>query len=124
MYLYMGCFSFFVNISSQEFMDLQDQLKHLFPDHKPQKEEHQSGINLQQEPLLCKYEKRKGKPITLIEGYLGSSSELKVLLQCLQKQLQVGGTIKKGIILLQGDYRDQIMLILKEQGFTVKRVGG
>ena len=68
-------------------MDLQDQLKNLFPDHKPQEEaQNQSKISLQKQPLLCKYEKRKGKPITLIEGYEGDSDGLKELLQFLQKQ--------------------------------------
>ncbi|MEO0527474.1 MAG: translation initiation factor, partial [Bacteroidota bacterium] len=46
-------------------MDLQDQLKNLFPDHIPQKAEAKKAENtiwLQEEPIICKYEKRKGKP--------------------------------------------------------------
>ena len=52
-------------------MDLQDQLKNLFPDHKfeaPKKEEKQD-IWLQDDPIICKYEKRKGKPITIPVSY-------------------------------------------------------
>ena len=50
---------------------LREQLQKLFPDHKEEQlpEEAPSNIWLQDEPLLCKYEKRKGKPVTLIEGY-------------------------------------------------------
>ena len=43
-------------------MDLQDQLKNLFPGHSPEKEEkspEKSTIWLQDEPIICKYEKRK-----------------------------------------------------------------
>ena len=49
---------------------LREQLQQLFPDHKEEvlPEEPTSNIWLQDEPLLCKYEKRNGKPITLIEG--------------------------------------------------------
>ena len=55
-------------------MDLQDQLKNLFPDHQIKEEpvKEQSNVWLQDEPLLCKYEKRKGKPITIIDGYNGA----------------------------------------------------
>ena len=47
-------------------MDLQDQLKNLFPDHVLSEQEdtsnHETGLWIQDEPILCKYEKRKGKP--------------------------------------------------------------
>ncbi|HRN45791.1 MAG TPA: 50S ribosomal protein L25, partial [Flavobacterium sp.] len=39
-------------------------------------------------------------------------------------KLSVGGTFKDDSIIIQGDYRDKIMAILKEKGFKVKRVGG
>lgn len=107
-------------------MDLQDQLKNLFPEHKfeePKKEE-KPDIWLQDEPLLCKYEKRKGKPITIIDGYNGASSDFKKLAKEIKTSLSVGGSFKDEKIIIQGDYRDQIMQILKDKGFNVKRVGG
>ncbi len=108
-------------------MDLQDQLKNLFPDHTPsetQETVEKSTIWLQDEPMICKYEKRKGKPTTIIEGYTGATSDLKQLAKEIKKLLSVGGSFKNEQIIIQGDYRDKIMSFLKDKGFKVKRVGG
>ncbi len=108
-------------------MDLQDQLKNLFPDHIPKKEDtiaKKSGIWLQDDPIICKYEKRKGKPITILEGYTGATADFKKLTKELKTKLSVGGSFKNNKIIIQGDYRDKIMAMLKEKGFNVKRVGG
>lgn len=107
-------------------MDLQDQLKNLFPDHQFKEEpiKEISDIWLQDDPILCKYEKRKGKPITIIEGYNGATEDFKLLAKQIKTQLSVGGSFKDEKIIIQGDYRDKIMQILKDKGFKVKRVGG
>ena len=109
-------------------MDLQDQLKNLFPDHVPeetsQPEEVKPVFWIQDDPLLCKYEKRRGKPTTIIAGYNGANSDFKLLAKQIKQLLGVGGGIKDEQIIIQGDYRDKIMEFLKEQGFKVKRVGG
>ena len=107
-------------------MDLRSQLKMLFPDHQEEEvpEEVRPNEWMQDEPLLCKYEKRNGKPITVIEGYNGADSDFKILAKELKNQLGVGGAVKNDTILIQGDYRDKIMTLLKEKGFKVKRVGG
>lgn len=107
-------------------MDLKDQLKNLFPDHIPSEEEQEQAhqIWMQDDPIICKYEKRKGKPITIIEGYTGAQKDFKMLAKELKKSLNVGGSFKDDKIFIQGDYRDRIMKILKEKGFNVKRVGG
>ncbi|MDY2586566.1 translation initiation factor [Winogradskyella aquimaris] len=109
-------------------MDLKDQLKNLFPDHVSETSEHedgeQSGIWLQDDPIICKYEKRKGKPITILEGYTGATEDFKKLAKELKTKLSVGGSFKDDKIIIQGDFRDKIMTILKEKGFSVKRVGG
>jgi translation initiation factor 1 len=109
-------------------MDFKDQLKNLFPDHIPLTEEEQISEDkelwIQDEPMICKFEKRKGKPITIIEGYTGSDQDFKILAKELKTKLSVGGSFKEDSIIIQGDYRDKIMTILKEKGFKVKRVGG
>ncbi|MDN3493639.1 translation initiation factor [Winogradskyella bathintestinalis] len=109
-------------------MDLQDQLKNLFPDHAPElsdnSEDSKDNLWLQDDPIICKYEKRKGKPITILEGYTGATEDFKKLAKELKTKLSVGGSFKDDKIIIQGDYRDKIMTLLKEKGFNVKRVGG
>jgi len=109
-------------------MDLQDQLKNLFPDHKVSESKQDTTIKdsiwLQDEPIICKYEKRKGKPITILEGYNGATEDFKKLAKELKTKLSVGGSFKDDKIIIQGDYRDKIMAILISKGFNVKRVGG
>jgi translation initiation factor 1 len=108
-------------------MDLKDQIKSLFPNHEPSQEKEikqTPPIWLQKDPLICKYEKRKGKPITIIEGYIGANSDFKLLTKEIKKLLGVGGSFKNDQIIIQGDYRDNIMIFLKNKGFKVKRVGG
>ncbi len=110
-------------------MDLQDQLKKLFPEHQSQEEEKQpeeQDLFMQDDPIICKYEKkgRNGKPVTILENYNGSDDDLKKLAKEIKSRLGVGGSIKDDTIVIQGNYRDKIMEILKNKGFSVKRVGG
>lgn len=108
-------------------MDLKDQLKNLFPEHTPQEvapSKTEKTIWVQDDPIICKYEKRKGKPITILEGYTGADTDFKKLAKELKTKLSVGGSFKDDKIIIQGDYRDKIMSLLKDKGFRVKRVGG
>ncbi len=111
-------------------MDLKDQLKNLFPDHAEPEENdgdnqgEAEGLWIQEAPISCRYEKRRGKPVTILEGYTGADQDFRDLCRELKKELGVGGTWKNDLILIQGDYRDQIMELLREMGFRVKRVGG
>ena len=109
-------------------MDIQDQLKNLFPDHVPGPEEkiakEDKELYVQKEPMICKFEKRKGKITTIIEGYEGDEEDFKILAKEIKTKLSVGGSFKDGAIIIQGDYRDKIMKILQEKGFKTKRVGG
>lgn len=108
-------------------MDLQDQLKNLFPEHVPSEAEQSpkdKTLWLQDAPLICKYEKRKGKAITIIEGYTGADSDFKQLAKEIKQMLSVGGSFKNEQIIIQGDYRDKIMTFLQDKGFKTKRVGG
>ena len=110
-------------------MDLQDQLKNLFPDHQVSNEPepiiaNEHVLYVQSEPMICKFEKRKGKPTTIIAGYEGADEDFKILAKEIKSKLAVGGTFKDGEIIIQGDYRDKIMKILQDKGFKTKRVGG
>jgi translation initiation factor 1 len=109
-------------------MDFKEQLKNLFPDHIPLPEEMVESVPhelfIQKEPIICKFEKRNGKPTTIIEGYEGTDVDFKILSKEIKTKLSVGGTFKENTIIIQGNYRDKIMTILQNKGFKTKRVGG
>ena len=67
---------------------------------------------------------RAGKTVTVIKCFEGEASELKELAKTLKNSVGVGGTIKNGEIIIQGNYRDKLMELLTEMGHKVKRVGG
>jgi translation initiation factor 1 len=67
---------------------------------------------------------RAGKTVTLIKGFKGEPAELKQLAKKLKNSIGVGGTVKNGEIIIQGNYRNQLMDLLIEMGHAVKRVGG
>lgn len=67
---------------------------------------------------------RKGKGVTLLSGFDLNPSELKTLAKRLKKSCSTGGTIKDGIIEIQGDHRVALKNQLEKMGHTVKLAGG
>lgn len=67
---------------------------------------------------------RAGRVVTLIKGFKGDKEVLKSLAKSLKRELKVGGTVKDNTILIQGDFRDNIIACLKAMGHQVKRIGG
>ena len=65
---------------------------------------------------------RKGKGVTLIRGLELSREELRKLVQKLKIQCGCGGTVKEGVIEIQGDHRERLIETLKAKGWTVKLV--
>lgn len=67
---------------------------------------------------------RGGKTVTVIDGVMGSDTELAALAQQIKKLCGSGGTIKEGNIEIQGDHCDKVIARLTALGYKVKRSGG
>jgi translation initiation factor 1 len=67
---------------------------------------------------------RKGKGVTVITGVPQDLKGLQKLAKQLKRRCGAGGTVKEGVIEIQGEHRDILVVELEKQGFTVKRSGG
>ena len=67
---------------------------------------------------------RKGKGVTVVTGVPLGQDGLQALAKQLKQKCGSGGTVKYGVIEVQGDHRDQLVDELQKQGYTVKRSGG
>lgn len=67
---------------------------------------------------------RKGGAVSVITGFDLSDEELKNLTTELKKRCGCGGTLKNGIIEIQGEKRELLKTLLEQKGFTVKLAGG
>ncbi len=67
---------------------------------------------------------RKGKGVTVVKGVPLDAASLTQLGKQLKASCGSGGTVKDGVIEVQGDHRDTVIAALQKQGYTVKRAGG
>jgi translation initiation factor 1 len=67
---------------------------------------------------------RAGKTVTAIEGVPLRGREIEALASDLKRRCSAGGSVKDGMIVLQGDHRKTVVPLLEEKGFKVKLAGG
>ena len=66
---------------------------------------------------------RKGKTVTIVSGFQINADELKNLAAQLKRRCGTGGSVKDGVIIIQGDHRETLITELKNRGFKAKIAG-
>ena len=74
--------------------------------------------NQQKLRLNMERAERGGKTVTLVKGFVGSKEDINALCKLLKQKCGVGGSVKDGEIIIQGDHRQRLVEILKKEGYT------
>ena len=63
---------------------------------------------------------RKGKTVTLVQGFTGTEEDLKELAKLLKNKCGVGGSVKDGEIIIQGEVKEKVLTILRDNKYRAK----
>ena len=95
------------------------------PDYKYETaaEEEVETLPAEQQKLIVSIDRRAraGKQVTLVTGFVGKDEDLAALAKTLKTKCGVGGSAKDGEIIIQGDWRDRVVDLLKGMGYKAKR---
>ena len=74
----------------------------------------------QQQKLRVSIEKnhRGGKTVTVVKNFVGTEEDMKELGKMLKTRCGVGGSVKEGEVLIQGDFKEKVIELLKKEGYT------
>jgi translation initiation factor 1 len=91
-------------------------------DYTTDDDEGQETLETGDQDLRVHIEKkgRKGKPVSIVTGFVGSDEDLADLARTLKTKCGVGGSAKEGEIILQGTMRDKVVVVLKKLGYRAK----
>jgi translation initiation factor 1 len=92
-----------------------------FETSKKNKKSSNKIIPKNQHQLVFTYEKRKGKPVTLVGRFNIIEKEKKEVLKLLKKKLACGGSIKDEWIELQGEVKEKIKTTLEKEGWKFRK---
>jgi len=93
-------------------------------DRNDQREENSPDPGEQKLYVSLDRKKRKGKSVTLISGFRDSQQDQKELARELKRKCGVGGSVTQDGILIQGDFRERVIPLLREKGYQVIAKGG
>jgi translation initiation factor 1 len=65
-----------------------------------------------------------GKVVTVVKGFVGTTTDLEVLTKQLKNQCGSGGAAKDGEVMIQGDHREKVLAWLQAKGYKAKKAGG